>query len=160
MRPLAILIVTTGLFAQEDVERVLHFAATETAQNIQEVTTTIRSVAGIRQATADVAEKTVALRGTASQITIAEWVFDSLTQQDQNQAMREYRVLPGGDDIVRVFFLTHTGTPQELQEVAVQVRTTTEVRRLFTYNAPRAMAVRGTADQIAMAERLIKERNK
>jgi len=94
-------------------------------------------------------------------MALAEWLIQQLDQpaNRQEQAKHEY-ALPGGDDIVRVFFLTHTGTPQELQEVAVQVRTTTQVRRLFTYNAPRAMALRGTADQIAMAERLIKERNK
>jgi len=28
---------------------------------------------------------------------------------------------------------------------------------VFTYNAPRAMALRGTTDQIAAADRLVKE---
>ena len=37
------------------------------------------------------------------------------------------------------------------------VRTAASLRRVFTYNAPRAMAVRGTVDQIAAAERVVKE---
>jgi len=35
-----------------------------------------------------------------------------------------------------------------------------EIRRLFIYNALRAIALRGTAGQIALADRLIQERDK
>jgi len=61
---------------------------------------------------------------------------------------------------VRVFFLAQADTPQRLQEIAVLVRSTTGLRRLFTYNALSAVVARGTPDQIAWAERLIKERDK
>jgi hypothetical protein len=43
------------------------------------------------------------------------------------------------------------------QKIVTQVRTTTQIRRLFTYNEPRAVAARGTDDQIAMADKLFKE---
>jgi hypothetical protein len=69
----------------------------------------------------------------------------------------EYRLPGGGDDVVRVFYLTHAETAQRLQEIATSMA---EIRRLFIYNAPRAMAVRGTAGQIALADRLIQERDK
>jgi hypothetical protein len=59
-----------------------------------------------------------------------------------------------------VFDLTNTETAQRLQEIATQVRSMTEVRRLFTYNAPKAVALRETASQIALADRLIKERDR
>ena len=42
-------------------------------------------------------------------------------------------------------------------DIAVHVRSTAQVPRLFIYNAPMAMALRGTAQQIALADRLIKE---
>ncbi|MGH9720246.1 MAG: hypothetical protein ACRD8O_08540 [Bryobacteraceae bacterium] len=79
------------------------------------------------------------------------------TTQGQSAGAAEHRLTGVGDDVVRVFYLTRAETPQRLQEIAVQLRSMTEVRRLFTYNAHRAVALRGTADQIARADRLIKE---
>jgi len=62
--------------------------------------------------------------------------------------------------VTRVFYLAHAGTPQQLQEIAAEVLSMGEVRRLFIYIAPRAMALRGTTRQIALADRLIQERDK
>jgi hypothetical protein len=108
------------------------------------------------------------LRGTAGQIALAEWLIneldqpipEALAQQSPNPAAHEDRPSGTGDDVARVFYLTHAQTAQRLQEIATQVRSMTEVRRLFTYNAPRALALRGTADQIALADRLIRERDR
>ena len=108
----------------------------------------------------------MALRGTGDQVALAEWLFKELDRPVARAAAappavaHEYRMPGDADDIVRVFYLTHADTPRRLQEIAVQVRTTTEVRRLFTYNAPSAMALRGTAAQIALADRLIEERDR
>ena len=49
-----------------------------------------------------------------------------------------------GDDVVRVFYLANTGTVQEFQEVATLVRSIGDIRYTFTYNAPKAAALRGT----------------
>jgi len=57
--------------------------------------------------------------------------------------------------VVRVFYLTHTETPQQLQEVIVAVRSISGVFRAFTHSASRAMALRGTADQMAVADWLL-----
>jgi hypothetical protein len=54
-------------------------------------------------------------------------------------------------------YLPQAETIEDFQRIATGIRTTTNVRRAFTYNAPRVMAVRGTIDQIAMAERMVKE---
>ncbi|MBI3681762.1 MAG: hypothetical protein HY235_15380 [Acidobacteria bacterium] len=151
--------------AEVNLDRVFHFTHTETAQDLQEIATVIRAITDIRQASLDTAQKALALRGTASQIALAEWLFfeldwdpQALAQQSQNSARHEYRL--SGDDVVRVFYLTHTATVQDLQEVATLVRAMTEVRRLFTYNAPRAVVLRGTASQIALAEWLFFELDK
>ena len=100
------------------------------------------------------------MRGTADQIAIAEWLFNDLDKQSQNPGTHELRLPGGGDDVVRVFYLTHAGTPQRLQEIATEVRSMAEIRRLFIYKAPSAMALRGTAGQIALADRLIQERDR
>jgi malonyl CoA-acyl carrier protein transacylase len=45
----------------------------------------------------------------------------------------------------------------DFQEINLVIRTITRARRLFTYNAPRAVIVRGTAEQIALADWLFNE---
>ncbi len=72
-------------------------------------------------------------------------------------ALHEYHFPGGGDDIVRVFYIKHANTPQELQEIVTLVRSVADVRRLFTYNELRAFAARGTADQIALVAWLVEQ---
>jgi general secretion pathway protein D len=64
------------------------------------------------------------------------------------------------DYVVKVFYIKNYTTVQELQEISVTVRSVTEIRRAFTYNALGAILLRGTADQIALAEKLIADLDK
>jgi hypothetical protein len=69
--------------------------------------------------------------------------------------------MPGSsDEVVRVFYMANARTPQELQEIAVAVRSTTNMQRLFINNAQKAVAWRGTIEQMASAERLINQLDK
>src|SRR5436190_1428146 len=61
-----------------------------------------------------------------------------------------------GQDRDRVFYLTHTSTTQQFQEVATVIRTIAGFTRTFTYNEARAYVVRGTVAQIGLAEWLLK----
>jgi hypothetical protein len=131
-----------------------------TQQEIQELAVVLRSIYGVFRLFTYSPTRAIALRGTADQIAIAEWLFDDLDRQSGNPGPHEFRVPGGGDDVVRVSYLVHAGTAERLQEIAGQVRSMAEIRRLFTYNAPRAIALRGTLEQIALADRLIAERDK
>src|SRR5665213_3616277 len=64
------------------------------------------------------------------------------------------------DDVVKVFYVTNATTVQEFQEIATAVRTVAEIRRVFTYNAQRAMIVRDTVDKVALAEKLVHDLDK
>jgi general secretion pathway protein D len=64
------------------------------------------------------------------------------------------------DNVVRVFFVQNATSVQEFQEISTAVRSITEIRRVFTYNAQRAILMRGTPDQIALAEKLIHDLDK
>ncbi|MDP2997327.1 MAG: cohesin domain-containing protein [Bryobacterales bacterium] len=64
------------------------------------------------------------------------------------------------DHVVKVFYLQNVTTVQELQEIATNVRSITDIRRLFTYNSQNAIVVRATADQVALAEKLIQDLDK
>ncbi len=75
--------------------------------------------------------------------------------EDNPTKRRDYE-----DDVMKIFYVTNTTTVQEFQEIAQAVRTVPEARRTFTYNAQKAIIVRGTADQVAMAEKLIHDLDK
>jgi general secretion pathway protein D len=64
------------------------------------------------------------------------------------------------DYVVKVFYVKNATTVQELQELSTTVRSVTEIRRSFVYNAQNAILVRGTADQISLAEKLIQDLDK
>jgi general secretion pathway protein D len=64
------------------------------------------------------------------------------------------------DDVVKVFYVTNATSVQEFQEIATAIRSLTEIRRVYTYNAQKAMLIRGTVDQMALAEKLIRDLDK
>ncbi|MGH9720247.1 MAG: hypothetical protein ACRD8O_08545 [Bryobacteraceae bacterium] len=160
-------LVITALFAaaafgqpaaDANQDRVFRFTHTGTVQDIQEIAATIRSMADIRQLSADTTQKTLTLRGTTAQVGLAEWLFyefdkpASRPAPSPGSATREYRLSDGGEDVTRVFQLQHTQSAQGLQEVATLVRSMTDIRRLFIYTAPKMMALRGTEAQVKFAE--------
>lgn len=75
--------------------------------------------------------------------------------QDNVTKRRDYE-----DLVVRTFYLKNTTTAQELQEIATAIRSVTEIRRVFTYNAQNAILVRGTVDQVALTEKLVQDLDK
>ncbi len=75
--------------------------------------------------------------------------------QDNQTKRRDYE-----DQVVKVFYLKNIGTPQELQEIATDVRTVCDIRRAFTYNSQMALILRGEADRVALAEKLINDLDK
>jgi hypothetical protein len=159
-----IALFASAVFAQPPaagpLDRVLHFAHAETDQQLQEIATDIRGITEMPQVSVDTAQKTLTLHGTAAQITAAEWLLTQWdnsvpAQQPENPAAHQYRL--SSEDIVRVFHLSYARTQRTLQEIATDVRSTADIRRLFTYNAPSVMTVRGDASQIALAEWLVNQ---
>lgn len=141
----------------EPLVRVFYLTNTRDVRDLQEVATLVRAVSGMRRLFTYNQPRMITVRGTQQQVALAEWLVKELDQPNR-QASPEYRVSADGDDIVRVFYVPGASSVQSLQETATLIRSTTMVRRLFTYNAPRAIALRGTGAQIAQAEQLLKER--
>lgn len=80
--------------------------------------------------------------------------------QAQNKAAYEGKALEGGADAVRVFYLTHGETLQDAQELVNLIRTTSDIQRGFPYATRNAIALRGTPEQIALAEWLFSRLDK
>jgi len=150
---IAVFLASSALAQQTD--RLLHFTATNSTQNFQEIATVIHAITEIPQANVDATEKSLSLQGTAGQVALAEWLFTNLdkpTNVPPSGAKHEYRISDTTDDLVRVFYLTNPQVPQGVQEMATAVRSLVNIRWMFTYNDLRATVVRGTSEQVNVAE--------
>lgn len=139
-------------------DRVFYLTHTDTVQQFQEVATVIRTIADIQQVSTDNDQKSVTVRASAGQIAMAEWLFNELdSPSPETSVPHEYRTPGASDDVVRVFYVTTAATVQDFQEVSTLVRTISEIRRVFTYNARHALVVRGTGAQGRLADWLVGE---
>src|ERR1700735_3585608 len=59
------------------------------------------------------------------------------------------------DEVVKVFYLKNPTSTQEFSETVTAVRSVTDVRRMFQFNADNAIVVRDTVDKVALVEKLL-----
>jgi len=140
------------------VVRVFNFNQADTPQDIREMANTVRTVAGMNIAP-DTAQGTVSLRGNADQVALADWLLNQLDQPaspSRETAEYDYQAAKP-DTAVRVFRLAHTDTPQGFQEIGNALRAVGDVSRVLVCSTPRALVMRGTAGQAALAEWLVDE---
>lgn len=155
---LVVFALSLGAALGADASRVFHFHHIEGAQPLQEVATLVRTIAEIRTLSVDTAQASISMTGPEGSIQIAEFLLKELDRTSfPDTVTQSFQVAPDGSDVVRVFYLPNTATVQQFQEVAVTIRTIPEIRRVFTYNEARAMAVRGTTDQVTAAAFIVKE---
>jgi hypothetical protein len=84
--------------------------------------------------------------------------IQAMTANAAAPAPHEYK-LPG-DDVARVLELANAQTPQDLQEIVTLIRSVADIQRLFIYNRRRAIALRATAERVALAAWLVNELDK
>jgi general secretion pathway protein D len=64
------------------------------------------------------------------------------------------------DEVVEVFYLKNPTSTQEFSEMVAAVRSVTDVRRMFQFNAENAVVVRDTVDKVALVEKLLHDLDK
>jgi general secretion pathway protein D len=64
------------------------------------------------------------------------------------------------EQVAKVFYLSNVNTPQELQEIVNAVRSVADIQRFFPYNSQNAIIAKGSADQIALAEKILHDLDK
>ncbi|HXB69841.1 MAG TPA: hypothetical protein VNY05_16430 [Candidatus Acidoferrales bacterium] len=144
---------------RNQVVRIFYLAHSEPPQGPQEMTNLIRVTTDAQGIYPYQGLNAIAMRGSASQVALASWFFDTLDQPSPNPSTQEFPIPGASNDVARVFYLTHTATPEAVQELSTLIRTTASIMRLFPYSPPKALAMRGTPDQLALAAKLIQERD-
>jgi general secretion pathway protein D len=74
---------------------------------------------------------------------------------DNPAKRREY-----SEQVVKVFYLSNTTSPQEVQELLTVLRTVTDVQKVFNYTAQNALIVRADADTMALVDKLVSDLDK
>jgi hypothetical protein len=146
---------TNYQMASGEMVRVFKVTHATTMQDFQEVATLVRAIGDIRFSFTYDQTHAVAIRGSAGDLALATWAMQQLDQTSHPQSAANYRISDSPEGDVRIVYLSQETTLPDLQKVAMDVRSGSGVRYMFTYRAPRAIAFRGTPDQVAAAERLL-----
>lgn len=126
--------------------------------NLNEMVSTIRTVCDIQAIFTRSQPQGIAFRSTVAQAQLADWLFQQLDAEPDNQmrAQSHEYVLPGtADGVTRVYYLNTA----DLRDIIVALRSelSEEHPRMFTCTQHKAVAVRGTPDMMAVADRVIKQ---
>ena len=125
-------------------------------QPLQELVNLTRSIADIQRFFPLNFPHAIVAQGTAEQIAIAGWVIQQLDSAAPTPPL-EYRTTDKFSPVISIAFLPQTVTPQALMETVSTVRSATRMQRIFPNNLRKAIAMRGTPDQISRANLMLKE---
>jgi hypothetical protein len=80
----------------------------------------IRALADVEEISADVPRKRITVHGTGDQLRLAQFLVDEFDKPAPQTptARHEFRLPGEGADLVRVFYLDHIRTPQEMQQAS------------------------------------------
>lgn len=147
--------------ADGSAAQVLSFSSADTPQTMQEITNAVRSIAEIPQTSLLTASKSLTIQAAPSSEALADWLFQQLdapqTAPSEDSQVDSYPGLSGPTDQLRVFRLAHPAGAQAFQEIVNAIRVLPELTKVFPSFTKAAIAVRGTADQLALAEWLFKQ---
>jgi hypothetical protein len=142
-----------------NVMLVAHLNNIEAPSGIQEILTTLRTVADIQYIYMITAQKTLAVRGTTDQIAYAQWLIHEMDRPagTQQGGEHEFRAPSNANDVTIVSPLVHTPTILALQEILTTLRTVADVMKIYQESAPMMLAYRAPGEQLALAKWLIQE---
>jgi hypothetical protein len=143
----------------DDVVRVFYVPGL-TQRNMQEIINTVRTISDITRMYQIPSISTFCARGTASQIALARWLVDAMEHPSAGPhefIIPEVReVSPRWDaGVVRVFYLAHTKSAQDIQDLVNALRTITEIAKIYQYTERPAIVVRGNSRQIPVAQWIV-----
>jgi type II secretory pathway component GspD/PulD (secretin) len=143
-----------------DVVRVFHLSNTAARPPlaIQEVLTMLRTVGDDAKVGAYSPLSVVVVRGSPAQIALAKYLIGEVDAPDGPSPASPdfpYKASDGASQIARVFHLAHTSSPLAIMDVLAALVVVADIQKISTISPARALAVRGTASDIAASEWLI-----
>ena len=160
MRGLALAICLISNFAPtaeaQEFRRAFHLTDFTSAGGAQEIATALRDVAGIQQVVADAANADLIVKGTESQLLLAEWLVQKLDVPLDSYTEPERRAVGSNlNDVVDIVELKNAEAYATLQEMLTTVRTVAEITKIHQVSSPRILVFRGDPAQVALGEFLV-----
>jgi type II secretory pathway component GspD/PulD (secretin) len=138
---------------EQTAVRIFRPAHIRTPLALQETINAIRSLIEVQRVTVITAVPAIVIRGTPDQAPAAEWI---VRQLDTPSANAEYRMTTPDNAIVRTFFLAPNTPKQTMADQVNRIRTEAQIQRVAAYTAANAILLRGTPDQVAAAEQILR----
>ena len=155
MRILIAAFATSLAFGQ--TTKVFQLTQNQSHQDVQEIATVVRGIAGIDQLSVDKNARILTANAPEANISMAIWLVQQLDTPVKGQypGVHEYRSPADPDSIARLFYLRNTPGPRELQEIVTAMRSSFDMQRIFVYNPLHVIAVRGHQGQITLGAWLV-----
>jgi hypothetical protein len=146
-----------------DVVEVIELKNAAANTNLQEMLTTLRTVADIQKIYQSSAPKILIMRSDPGHIAMADFLTTQLDQPAAPRASATIQsfqpTLTGNqrdkDDGVIVYGLMNAPSFRDLQAIITTLRTVLQIQRIFQYTSTKMLAIRTDPDRIQMAEWLI-----
>jgi hypothetical protein len=115
-----------------------------------------RSISQVHRFFPVVTQRLIVMRGDADQIALANWVVKQL-DGPPGQGVKDYQI-GGPDNQAALLAYVNSSSAASLQETVNLVRAQAGTSYAFPFPAQKALAVRGTPDQLAIAKTVIQSR--
>lgn len=130
--------------------RIYHPVNIHMPVDTQEAVNALRSIADLQRVVALSAGPAIALRGSDSQVAVADWLMGELDRRSPSGTGHEYQAPSLNGEVVRTFF-PKPGTMQDLLSAVRSVRQSTGIQRIVVCQRSGAVVLRGAAGQVATA---------
>jgi hypothetical protein len=139
-----------------DVINIFYQTHIQGPQNFQEIVNAVRTVPGISKVFPYFGQSAVVMRGTDNEAAMAAWLFHQLdapagVQPVQSPTAHQYASPGATDDQVQVLFLTHSMSPQSMQQIVNTVRVIPQLSKVFPCTSTGGVSVRGPTATVALA---------
>jgi len=122
----------------------------------QEIITTLRTVADVTKVFGYSPLNAIAVRGSAAQIALVKELVPALDKRTPISTSDVPQFAVGGTpDLVRVYYISHATTMQDINRILVALRTTGGINKTFASSAKGAVVVRCRPEQMAKAEAIV-----
>jgi len=152
------------VFAQDSEDRTYRFRSATTEKDYQDLSTAVLTISGLKARAMDTATLELSVRGPLEQVRIADWVVQELDRPAASTPpppSNPYTLqTKEPENTIRVFYPSQITTDQSFNEVMTAVRTITDIRYVSPYTSHRAVVLRGTREQLKLAEWVLSELNR
>ena len=151
--------------ASDEVVKVFYLAYAD-KQTLNDITMALRPLTDITRLFSCDTLRILVARGTADRTVVAEWIIHELDQPPSlikpgtaHAYPLPFRLTGRSEDLVKVFYLAHADSDQVLMNMVQAIRTIAGVSRVYPIYLPRAVVLCASADQMARAERVMRDRD-